>query len=160
MKTILGTGLSCCDTDLELCARDEWLKADPQSIWLDPQSLFLSPNLGCKDLVHRKKEKRVKTILETGLSCCTVQILNCVHEMSDWKLTHNGVSITHRVSSSVLIWNAKTWSTEKRRSLWNIFWKQDFLAVLNRSWTVHKRWVTYNWPMIESALPAVSLPQS
>ena len=31
----------------------------------------------------KNKEKRVKTVLETGLSCCTVQILNCVQEMGN-----------------------------------------------------------------------------
>ena len=56
----------------------------------------------------KKKEESVKTVLKTGLFYCTEQILNCVQEMGDWQLTCNGVSFTHLVSSSVLIWDAKT----------------------------------------------------
>ena len=31
----------------------------------------------------KKKKKSVKTVLETGLSCCAERILNCVQEMGD-----------------------------------------------------------------------------
>ena len=55
---------------------------------------------------------------------------------------YDGVVFTHKVFSSVLIWDAKTWSTKKWGRMWKLFGKQDCFAALNRSWTVYKRWVT------------------
>ena len=37
----------------------------------------------------KNKEKSVKIILETGLSCCAEWILTYVSEMGDEQLTHN-----------------------------------------------------------------------
>ena len=74
-----------CWTGLELCTRDGWLTAEPQRSWLHAYSLFLSLDLGCYQTWSTKnKERCVKSILESGLSCCTEQILNCVQEMTDW----------------------------------------------------------------------------
>ena len=47
-----------------------------------------------------------------------------------------------------------------RRRVWKLFRKRDCLAVLNRSWTVCKRWVTNSWPRMESASPRKCLPHS
>ena len=47
-----------------------------------------------------------------------------------------------------------------RRRVWKLFRKRDCLAVLNRSWTVCKRWVTNSWPWMDSASPRKSLPHS
>ena len=80
--------------------------------------------------------------------------------MGDQLLTCNGVSFTNRGYSSVLIWDAKTWSTKKRGKVWKLFRKQNCHAALNRSWTVYKRWVTKSWPTMELASLAKSLPQS
>ena len=44
--------------------------------------------------------------------------------------------------------------------MWKLFWKLDCLTVLNRSWTVYKRWVTSSWATKESASCIQSLPQS
>ena len=63
----------------------------------------------------KNKEKSVKTVSETGPSCWAVRILNCVQEMGDKWLTQIGVGFTHKVSSTVLICDAKTWSTKKQR---------------------------------------------
>ena len=75
----------------------------------------------------KNKEKSVKTVSETGLSCWAVRILNCVQEMGAKWLTQIGVGFTHKVSSTVLICDAKTWSTKKtKRRVWKLF----------RNWTV------------------------
>ena len=37
----------------------------------------------------KNKEKSVKIVLETGLSCCVEWILTCVSETGDEQLTHN-----------------------------------------------------------------------
>ena len=47
-----------------------------------------------------------------------------------------------------------------RRRVWKLFRKRDCLAVLNRSWTVCKRWVTNSGPRMDSASPRKSLPHS
>ena len=44
--------------------------------------------------------------------------------------------------------------------MWKLFWKLDCLTVLNRSWTVYKRWVTSSWATKELASCIQSLPQS
>ena len=63
----------------------------------------------------KNEEKSVKTVLETGLSCCAEWILTYVSEMGDQKLTHNLWSWLHTLSLlSVLICDAKTWSTKKQ----------------------------------------------
>ena len=57
------------------------------------------------------------------------------------------------------------WSPKKKkkregeRRAWKLFWKLDCLAVMNRSWTMQKRWVTDSWPVMASASPLKSLPQ-
>ena len=80
---------------------------------------------------------------------------------STWTVTGDGVGFIHKGSSSVMIRDAMTWSTEKKkRSVWKLFWKPDCLAVLNRSWTVYKRWVTNSWATKELASCIQSLPQS
>ena len=98
-------------------------------------------------------------ILQLSLTPCAEQILNCAQEVGDQLLTCNGVSFTNRGCSSVLIWDAQSWSTKKRRRVWKLFRKQNCYAALNRSWTVYKRWVTKSWPTMEAALPTESLPQ-
>ena len=49
---------------------------------------------------------------------------------------------------------------KSQRRVWKQFGKLDCLAVLIRSWTVYKRWVTNGWPAMDSASPIKSLPQS
>ena len=81
--------------------------------------------------------------------------------MGDWQLTCNGVGFTCKVSSLFLIWDAETWSTEKKKKrVWKLFRKLDCLVVLNGFWSVYKRWVTNSWTTMESASPIKSLPQS
>ena len=82
--------------------------------------------------------------------------------MGDWQLTCNGVGFTCKVSSLFLIWDAETWSTEKKKKerVWKLFRKLDCLVVLNGFWSVYKRWVTNSWTTMESASPVKSLPQS
>ena len=48
---------------------------------------------------------------------------------------------------------------EGERRAWKLFWKLDCLAMMNRSWTMQKRWVTDSWPVMASASPLKSLPQ-
>ena len=60
-------------------------------------------------------------------------------------------------------WSGMLWlgpQKKKKRSVWKLFWKLDCLVVLNRSWTVYKRWVTSSWSTKESASCIQSLPQS
>ena len=81
--------------------------------------------------------------------------------MGDWQLTCNGVGFTCKVSSLFLIWDAETWSTEKKKKrVWKLFRKLDCLVVLNGFWSVYKRWVTNSWTTMESASPVKSLAQS
>ena len=76
-----------------------------------PQSWSVMLRLG----PPKNEEKSVKTVLETGLSCCAEWILTYVSEMGDQKLTHNLWSWLHTLSLlSVLICDAKTWSTKKQ----------------------------------------------
>ena len=42
----------------------------------------------------KNKEKSVKIVLETGLSCCAEWILTCVSETGDEQQTHNVESAT------------------------------------------------------------------
>ena len=130
---------------------------------LHPLSLFLSVDQWCQDLVHQKTKRRA-WYLFWKLDCFTA--LN-----GSWLCTRDGwlyswsvmelAGFTHKVSSSVLIWDAETGSTKKTmRRAWKLFWKLDCLAVPNRSWTVYKRWATKSWLAMESASPTESLPQS
>ena len=57
-----------------------------------------------------------------------------------------GVGLTHEVSSSVLICDAKTWSTEKTmRRVWKLF-QNWTVSALNGSWTVYQRRDVNSWP--------------
>ena len=64
-----------------------------------------------------------------------------------------GVGLTHEVSSSVLICDAKTWSTKKKWEECENYSRNWTVSVLNRYWTVYQRWET-NSPWFKS------LPQS
>ena len=108
-----------------------------------------------------KKEKgnevSVLNVLATGLSLCADQRVDSEQEMGVLELTLNRVSFTQRISSLVSICDAKTWSQKKKEKemqwvCW-LFWPLDCLYVLNREWTLCKRWVTKSWPTKESVLP-------
>ena len=110
----------------------------------------------------KNKEKSVISVLETGLFYCAEWILTVYKRWvtNSWSVMELA-GFTHKVSSSVLIWDAETGSTKKTmRRAWKLFWKLDCLAVPNRSWTVYKRWATKSWLAMESASPTESLPQS
>ena len=110
----------------------------------------------------KNKEKSVISVLETGLFYCAEWILTVYKRWvtNSWSVMELA-GFTHKVSSSVLIWDAETGSTKKTvRRAWKLFWKLDCLAVPNRSWTVYKRWATKIWLAMESASPTESLPQS
>ena len=85
VKTVLESGLSCCAEQVLNCVKEmgDWqltcnesaspIKSLPQ-YWFG--MLTLSP--------PKNKEKCVKTVLESGLFCCTKQVLNCLQEMGDY----------------------------------------------------------------------------
>ena len=64
-------------------------------------------------------------------------------------IIHKGVSFTQQISSLVSICDAKAWShkKEEKEKLWVcwMFWPLDCLYMLNRGWTLYKRWVTKSW---------------
>ena len=144
MKTVLESGLFCCTKQVLNCLQemgDYWWPAmeSASSIMSLPQSWFVMLRLG----PPKKKEESVKTVLKTGLFYCTEQILNCVQEMGDWQLTCN--ESASPIKSLPQYWfGMLTLSPPKKtkRSVWKLFWNLDCSAVLNRSWTVYKRWVT------------------
>ena len=51
--------------------------------WPEMESLLQSCSRMLKRGPPKNKEKSVNTVLETGLSCCAVRVLNCVQEMGD-----------------------------------------------------------------------------
>ena len=73
---------------------------------------------------------------------CAEQILNCAQGMGDRLLTCDGVGFTLKVSSTVVISEKKKKKREGERRAGKMFWKLDCLAVINRSRTMQKRWVT------------------
>ena len=101
-----------------------WLKLESASpIKSLPQSWSVMLRHG----PPKKQREECENCFGTGLSCWAVRILNCVQEMGAKWLTQIGVGFTHKVSSTVLICDAKTWSTKKtKRRVWKLF----------RNWTV------------------------
>ena len=98
----------------------------------------------------KNKEKSVKTVLETGLSCCTEWILNCAQEMVTnsslvMELASPAKSLPQSWSMMLRLGPPK--NKEKRGEF---FWRLDCLVVLSGFRTVYKRWVTYSWPLMES----------
>ena len=73
-----------CWTDLELFTIEGWLIAISNGVSFTQK---ISSSVLIWDATRlgppKNKEKSVKTVSETGLSCCTKQILNCVQEMGD-----------------------------------------------------------------------------
>ena len=84
MKTVLETGLSRCAvrilTVYKRRVTNSWPEMESASA---AKSLLQSCSRMLKRGPPKNKEKRVKTVLETGLSCCAVRVLNCVQEMGD-----------------------------------------------------------------------------
>ena len=82
-------------------------------------NLFLSVNLWCKDLVPQKRGKGIAVselnILATELSLFAEQRVDFVQEnMGDLEPTHIGIRLSlNKISSLVLICDAKTWSHKK-----------------------------------------------
>ena len=104
-------------------------------------------------------EKSVETVLESGLSCCVLNRSWTVHK--GWVTDCWPVMASASPSKSLpQLWSAK--KKKKRegdRRAWKLFWKLDCRAVINRSRTMQKRWVTDSWPVMASASPLKSLPQ-
>ena len=107
----------------------------------------------------KKQREECENCFGTGLSCWAVRILNCVQEMGAKWLTQIGVGFTHKVSSTVLICDAKTWSTKKQREeCENCFgtglscWAVGILSCVQE--------MTNGLLILESASPVKSLPQS
>ena len=109
-------------------------------------NLFLSVNLWCKDLVPQKRGKGIAVselnILATELSLFAEQRVDFVQEnMGDLEPTHIGIRLSvNKISSLVLICDAKTWSHKKEEKelqwvIW-MFWPLDCLYILNREWTL------------------------
>ena len=99
-------------------------------------------------------EKSVETVLESGLSCCVLNRSWTVHK--GWVTDSWPVMASASPSKSL----PQLWSAEKKkkkregeRRAWKLFWKLDCLAVINRSRTMQKRWVTDSWPVMASASP-------
>ena len=109
-----------------------------------------------------KKRKRIcrecVIVLANGLSLCAEQKVDFVQEMDDKEpITHKGVSSTQQISSLVLLCATKTRSHKKKEKdmqgvCW-LFWPRDCLRVLNREWTLYKRWAPKSWLTHESVLP-------
>ena len=110
-----------CWTESGLCTRVMGnCRADPQRSQFHPTNLFLSLNLWCKDLVLQKIGKgnavSVLNVSATGLSLCTEQRVDFVQDMRDLKSWPIKESVPHKkISSLVLICDAKTWSHKKRK---------------------------------------------
>ena len=108
---------------------------------------FLSVNLWCKDLVPQKRGKGIAVselnILATELSLFAEQRVdfNVQENMGDLEPTHIGIRLSlNKISSLVLICDAKTWSHKKEEKelqwvIW-MFWPLDCLYILNREWTL------------------------
>ena len=86
LRAVLETGLSSLLgwSDLEPCTRDGVTKSWPtmesaSPIKSLPQSWSVMLRLG----PPKNKEKCVKVVLETGLTYCVEQILNCAQEMGN-----------------------------------------------------------------------------
>ena len=126
-----------------------------------PENVFLILDLECYQTWSTKKQREV-----------------CENCFGNWTVLPNGSGTVYkrRVTNS---WPRmelaslrkslpQSWSgmlpdlvhQKTRRRVWKLFRKRDCLAVLNRSWTVCKRWVTNSWPRMDSASPRKSLPHS
>ena len=149
-----------CWTDLELCTRDGWPIADLWWRRLHPQSLFHS----CDQRKKKKKKEREREERENCFGNWTVLLWLTDLELCKrdgwliadpwWRQLHPK-SLFH---SCDLVCEDLVHQKTKRR-VWKLFWKLDCLAVMNRSWTVQKKWVTDSWPVMVSASPLKSLPQ-
>ena len=77
-------------------------------------------------------------------------------------IIHKGVSFTQQISSLVSICDAKAWShkKEEKEKLWVcwMFWPLDCLYMLNRGWTLYKRWVTKSWLSTRSQFHSTNCP--
>ena len=140
VKTVSETGPSCWAVRILNCVQemgDKWLtqigvsftyKVSSTVLICDPiKSLPQSWSVMLRHGPPKKQREECENCFGTGLSCWAVRILNCVQEIGAKWLTQIGVSFTYKVSSTVLICDAKTWSTQKtKRRVWKLF----------RNWTV------------------------
>ena len=62
--------------------------------------------------------------MDTGLSLSADEVFDFVQMMEDIKLATQEVGVTQKISSLVLICDAKTWTLKKRIKL---FWTMDYL---------------------------------
>ena len=62
--------------------------------------------------------------MDTGLSVSADEVFDFVQMMEDIKLATQEVGVTQKISSLVLICDAKTWTSKKRIKL---FWTMDYL---------------------------------
>ena len=62
--------------------------------------------------------------MDTGLSLSADEVFDLVQMMEDIKLAAQEVGVTQKISSLVLICDAKTWTLKKRIKL---FWTMDYL---------------------------------
>ena len=97
-----------------LCIGDGWSITYPQLGQFHPTNLFLSLNLWCKDLAQQKKRKKdLKWVywMFWPLDCLYVLIRKWTL-YKRW-LTKSWPVSPNKISSSVLICDAKTWSHKK-----------------------------------------------
>ena len=62
--------------------------------------------------------------MDTGLSLSADEVFDFIQMMEDIKLATQEVGVTQKISSLVLICDAKTWTLKKRIKL---FWTMDYL---------------------------------
>ena len=62
--------------------------------------------------------------MDTGLSLSADEVFDFVQMMEDIKQATQEVGVTQKISSLVLICDAKTWTLKKRIKL---FWTMDYL---------------------------------